>query len=474
MAGFDLTDLGTECGSYSPLKWTPGRLTKSKSFGVSQSSKMSDEAEELASADSAFARDRWMTFPKSDVPETRLHGLDALRAIAMLLGVLLHSAIAYMPSNYQNVLWPVREPNTSRLCDWVFWGTHTFRLPTFFFLSGFFAEQLYSTRGEAHFIEHKRQRLLIPYLACIVSIMPLTLIVWTWGWLISGRCEWEAMSPLTLSFPSELWTNLINPGHLWFLLDLMVLNAGFALLRNEWRSTDESHSGWKIWQLHPAALTVVLAFVPAMLLWADASPFTDFHNSFLPDARRILYFSSFFTLGAAAYRRRRLFATVVRRPVFHVVAAGLFTGGAVWLITASGFDRQNFWFRALLGWSVALSAWSFILGTMGVAIHHCHRERPLVRYLADSSYWIYLIHLPIVGLAQIALRDVAMSPILKMMTVFVTASAVGLGSYVCVRHTVVGFYLHGPRKQFQDDCAPPNLRLPSNMLATDARQSHAA
>lgn len=49
-------------------------------------------------------------------PDGRLVGLDALRGGAMLLGGLLHSAVAYMPTKVTHMLWPVTDGQTS----WVF------------------------------------------------------------------------------------------------------------------------------------------------------------------------------------------------------------------------------------------------------------------------------------------------------------------------------------------------------------------
>ena len=70
----------------------------------------------------------------------RLAAFDALRGGAMLLGVCLHGAIAYMPSRMPGLLWVVQDESTSPLFDVVFWWVHAFRLPLFFLVAGFFAQ----------------------------------------------------------------------------------------------------------------------------------------------------------------------------------------------------------------------------------------------------------------------------------------------------------------------------------------------
>ena len=69
----------------------------------------------------------------------RFGGLDALRGLAVIGGVLLHACVAYMPSRMPNLLWPVHDVETTPVCHVVFWWLHCFRLPLFFFISGFFA-----------------------------------------------------------------------------------------------------------------------------------------------------------------------------------------------------------------------------------------------------------------------------------------------------------------------------------------------
>ena len=42
----------------------------------------------------------------------RIHSLDSLRAIMMLLGLVIHSATTYSVSNFGDA-WPIKDPNTT-------------------------------------------------------------------------------------------------------------------------------------------------------------------------------------------------------------------------------------------------------------------------------------------------------------------------------------------------------------------------
>jgi hypothetical protein len=70
----------------------------------------------------------------------------------------------------------------------------------------------------------------------------------------------------------------------------------------------------------------------------------------------------------------------------------------------------------------------------------------VVRYLSDSSYWLYLAHLPLVVAGQIVLRGVAWPPFAKFVVLTVVSTALLLASYEwCVRRTWIGVLLNGKR-----------------------------
>ena len=53
----------------------------------------------------------------------------------------------------------------------------------------------------------------------------------------------------------------------------------------------------------------------------------------------------------------------------------------------------------------AAFTWLMVLGLIGACRRLLCHESPWLRYIADSSYWLYLVHLPLVILAQWLVRD---------------------------------------------------------------------
>ena len=101
----------------------------------------------------------------------RLHDLDALRAFAMLLGIGLHGALAYVTFPY----WPAYDSHHAIGFDLFVEMVHGFRMPLFFLLSGFFTTMLWRRRGLASLIKHRLKRILLPFLLFVITVIPLTI-----------------------------------------------------------------------------------------------------------------------------------------------------------------------------------------------------------------------------------------------------------------------------------------------------------
>lgn len=103
----------------------------------------------------------------ADVAFDRRHDLDALRAIAMLLGIVLHAAISFAP-----IPWPVSDTQQSEFYLVLFSLIHGFRMPLFFMLSGFFTAMLWRKRGLRKLVQHRLKRILLPLVIGCFTIVP--------------------------------------------------------------------------------------------------------------------------------------------------------------------------------------------------------------------------------------------------------------------------------------------------------------
>ena len=73
--------------------------------------------------------------------------------------------------------------------------------------------------------------------------------------------------------------------------------------------------------------------------------------------------------------------------------------------------------------------WLFVFGWIGIFFRALERPVPWIRYVSDSSYWMYLVHMPVLLVFQIAVAETGWPPALKMLTVLTASVATLLGSY---------------------------------------------
>lgn len=133
-----------------------------------------------------------MTAP-APPPDPRRHDLDALRAAAMLLGIVLHAGLSFAPFP-----WPVQDTRQSESYGLLFAAIHGFRMPVFFLLSGFFTAMLWRRRGLRSLLSHRLRRVFLPFLLGVFTIVPA--VNWVSGWAMASAFEAKAAAE------DSIWT----------------------------------------------------------------------------------------------------------------------------------------------------------------------------------------------------------------------------------------------------------------------------
>ena len=173
----------------------------------------------------------------------------------------------------------------------------------------------------------------------------------------------------------------------------------------------------------------------------------DTSDGFVPLTHVLLYYATFFAFGALMYGRpgppRLAGGDTIGRPWWlFLPAAVLIVFPAALIFT---FDPEAF------SWPVAsvlqvVYAWGMCIGLMGLFRVLLPKERRGVRYLSDSSYWLYLAHLPLVIVAQMVVRDWSIPSGFKFVMISAVATVLLLLSYqLFVRYTPIGTMLNGKK-----------------------------
>jgi membrane-bound acyltransferase YfiQ involved in biofilm formation len=95
---------------------------------------------------------------------------------------------------------------------------------------------------------------------------------------------------------------------------------------------------------------------------------------------------------------------------------------------------------------LSLVPWLLIFGLTGLFIRYLNRPIPLIRYISDASYWIYLVHPPVLIWLVWLLAPVPISAVSSFILLLLIATPILFLSYhYGVRSTFIGEFLNGRR-----------------------------
>ncbi len=153
--------------------------------------------------------------------QERLHALDAVRAFALLSGIVLHATMSFfLPI-------PAHDVSQSATLDVVFFLIHTWRMTTFFIVAGLFARLMIARRGTRGFVADRFKRILVPLLVGWIILAPLTIGALIWGVTRSA----DPATVAAVSQPSVVPAGAFPLVHLWFLYYLCIFYVGFLVVR---------------------------------------------------------------------------------------------------------------------------------------------------------------------------------------------------------------------------------------------------
>ena len=372
------------------------------------------------------------------VAPVRYHGLDALRGIAMMLGIVLHAALSYfLADDGYGAIWP-QDDQQSIFASYIFNFIHTWRMPTFFLLAGFFAHLVLDRRGDRYFINDRINRILLPFVI-FGAIMAVTIpSIWT----TTLTRELVLVNPLDIPPVDQ------SIGHLWFLYHLIYLYA--ILMISRWVAGKISYP-------LPLGRVLLAAFinhwqVPLVLLFAFISigRFSENVEDYMlwPIGAFDFLFSLVpFLVGYGLFKRKEM---VVQLAETGTMAALLSAGAVAFVlrevlapIVFEGGDDGLGLIFVLVDSAAAVC---FTFGLIGLFQRLFTGESATIRWIADSSYWVYIVHLPLVLLIAYSMFELPWPAELKFLIVCCATAAIGFGSYwVFVRYTPIGTMLNGKR-----------------------------
>lgn len=382
-------------------------------------------------------------------PGERLHALDAVRAFALILGVFFHATMSFLPGQQ---LWPVVDVQRSEAMGGSFFLLHIFRMSLFFFVAGFFARLSLMKRGVRGFVIDRLKRIALP----LVVGWPILIAA------ILGVAVWAAVRATGKMPPPPPVPD--TPGffpltHLWFLYVLLWLYA--LALGVRWVVLRLDRSGAlraRIDQLTQSiarsyAAPLVLAIPLLVSLWF-ASPWYQYFGippadmNLIVNAQALTGFGTAFAFGWLVHRQIAVLEAWTHRWRQNLVVAVVLSiacltiVGPTPVLTPAVHDAKTIVYA--ICYAVAIWAWTFAI--VGAALQFCSNGSPVRRYVADASYWIYLVHVPLVMALQTVVAQWSLPWFIKYAAVLLVAFPIMLVTYQwLVRYTFVGAILNGRR-----------------------------
>lgn len=396
------------------------------------------------------------TFNDTPAPQTQLryHYLDNLRAIAMLAGVLLHAGMGFSVITYE--LWLGANKETSILFDYWLWVLHTFRMPLFFLISGFFAHYLVSNHGLRYFVKNRLMRIGLPF----VIFWPLTLAS-LFGLIIYAAFYLNVDTPvikiikLAIEHPDQMQGQkpTLSLVHLWFLYYLIMFSM-FAALANRLVNNGARFYDWlgNRWILF-AVLPLFTAVVMSRELTPHAAP-----DSFMPSLSALAFYGVFYYVGWVFFVKQSL-VTVIQKALPWLTSIAAIAAILFCLYLPEALTLQEVMatigktpeltplhaFRSLL---TGVLAWYLSFLSLWLAYRTLNRKNAVLRYIADGSYWVYIVHLPIVLYLQYIFHMQDLPILLEFCLISSITLAAGYLSYtLLVRRTHIGWLLNGRKKK---------------------------
>lgn len=397
----------------------------------------------------------------------RLHALDAVRGGALLLGVLFHACLPHLLGPQ---LWIVRDTPSEALTV-TFFVLHIFRMTVFFLLAGFFARMLLERRGVGGFVRNRLVRIAGPLAMFWPLVFAAIVAVLIWVSLRTyGPAAADAEPP-----PSPLTVEAWPLTHLWFLYVLLFFYAGALALRGLAVLADRGGmlrarildpvvrvlAGPAAPLFLGASVCAALYFAPGWMMWFGI-PTPD--TGLIPNPTALICYGVAFGFGWLVSRQPALLQGWAKQWLANLGLGIACTIGCLTMvglapvITPAEPEGEKLIYAALY----ALAVWGWTLGLIGAAVRFTNRENAGVRYLADASYWIYIVHLPLLLVLQAAIQPLGWPWFAAYPTVIAIAFALMLASYeLLVRYSFIGTILNGRRRR------PAKARVASVLAAAE-------
>jgi peptidoglycan/LPS O-acetylase OafA/YrhL len=371
----------------------------------------------------------------------RIYALDSLRAILMLIGIIFHTTLTYRVNFVGG--WSLHDPMGDHILnDYITDFVHSFRMQHFYLIAGFFGAMLFYDRGALQIIKNRFSRIVLPFVLFLLILYPLCNLAREYSELIFSGSDSALEATLAeFSFPDSLIPETTK--HLWFLYYLILFTASSICLGVVFKklpSFSNRISKAFNWVMQQTKFRILILSGITFLIYSliDPEAIEDSFYYLIPDLSVFTFYFFFYLAGWVLFKSKHLLKTMMRSDWICAI---------IGLILFSVHFYMEESINEILSLKLiikALTSWLFIFGVTGLFLRYGSNYSKRMRYISDSSYWVYLLHLPLTLVIPGLIADWPLPANLKLLIVVTITSIICFGTYhYLVRGTFIGKFLNG-------------------------------
>lgn len=345
-----------------------------------------------------------MTINEQNVPKkNRIHWMDNLRTITILLVVLYHVGGVYEAAGLWGSFWIVDDPATITWVGIVGIIFDIMVMPIMFFVSGYLTPASLKNKTGWGYIKGKFKRLMIPWAIAVLTLIPIYKVIFLYS----------------RNLPQEHWTtyfHITNPNSqnwLWFLPVLFVFNVIYVLFsKAKIRMPDIS--------LRTAVLgafivglvySVIIGGLLGFRSWT-LTPLIDFENE-----RLLIYFMTFL-LGALCFQKSVFTKKPGSKTLYNIanytawipITGHIFA--RLWPFFVPGFT-VTLLYRAIWWLSFDLALLCLLYVMIESFWRYLDKTGRGWNELNCNSYGVYIIHVIVIGVFGALLLNLGLPAVVK-------------------------------------------------------------
>lgn len=352
--------------------------------------------------------------------KTRIYFLDNLRTVLIFLVVLLHAGLVYEPV-LENV-WIVIDPVQNSSIGLIRMYLDLFVMFTLFFISGYFIPNSLKNKNAWGFLKSKFNRIMLPWIIAVFTLIPAYKAIFLYSRGLPQE-EWFTYFHLFQRTGTDLSFFANNPTQnwLWFLPVLFLFQVLYLVLSRT------NLLSIKISLRTGVLFTFIIGLIYSLVISA-ADLRGWFHSPFLHFQReRLLVYFMVFLLGSLCYKLR-IFESNNKNKKYYILSnAVLAISLSVFTVVALNFffnivnPERNYFFvselidRFFYYSSLLLSMLSFLQILIHTFRFNFNKTSKLLDQLSKNSYYVYIIHVVVMGVIALILLNVSIPAFIKFL-----------------------------------------------------------